>query len=91
MEYTPGVVRSRDRGVTWEAADRGLPSLYTFQVIVRDGAHLAAQWDGVYLSRDAGLTWEKRSEGLPAGSAITELLVTPQGVLAAGGPARRRH
>lgn len=66
-----GVIRSFDRGFTWEVAGDGLPAGSTISVVQFVGRTLAAQvYDslskvslGIYLSNDMGTTWSASNEG----------------------------
>ncbi|MGE0322811.1 MAG: hypothetical protein AB7K71_00815 [Polyangiaceae bacterium] len=87
--YSGSVKRSDDGGATWQDVSRGLPELYTFQILPASRGALAAQWDGVYVRQvDA---WHPLRVGLPPGTAITDLLQLANGRLVAAAVPRRTN
>lgn len=82
MTYDYGLIKSTNKGVNWEQAEKGLPNLYTFQVLSVNSTLLAGQWTGIFKSTDGGKNWVISSRGLPFDSAVKELLHTKFGIIA---------
>lgn len=74
-----GVMKSFDRGQTWERRTTGLSNSATYSIGVGDGVLYAGERDqgGVYRSVDDGDTWLQASEGLPRPAFVTALAVDP--------------
>jgi len=75
------VVKSIDGGLTWAAADSGLPRVpvQKIQVDPRSATTLyAATYLGVYRSTNAGASWQKFGNGLP-NVVVTDLYMPPDG------------
>ncbi len=79
-----GVMRSYNRGETWEAA--GLFRRMIFSVVFRDDTTLfvATGHNGIYYSDNNGTKWLNRSSGLPPNRAILSLAKDADGRLFAG-------
>jgi len=75
--------RTTDGGLTWQAADSGLPP-FSVQVVRFDptdttGSTLYAGTDvGLYRSTDGGLSWTRFGDGLPAAS-VHDIRILPDG------------
>ena len=64
--HVGGVLRTLDRGTTWQPANSGL-ELDVHEVATcrnRENALYAATADGFYLSEDGGKSWNARNDGL---------------------------
>jgi photosystem II stability/assembly factor-like uncharacterized protein len=75
------VAKSVDGGLTWTAADSGLPQVPVLKIQVdpRNGSTLyAATYLGVYRSTNAGGTWQKYGNGLPSVVAA-DIYMPPDG------------
>lgn len=75
------VAKSVDGGLTWSAADTGLPKvpIIKIQVDPRNASTLyAATYLGVYRSTNAGASWHKFGNGLPSVTA-SDLYMSPDG------------
>ena len=75
------VVKSTDGGVTWSAADHGLPRLPVNRIIVdprtpNGDIVYAANWIGVYRTTDGGATWSRFGAGLP-NVYVSDLYIAP--------------
>jgi hypothetical protein len=73
--HTAGIRVSRDGGVTWHSADRGIRRKYTEALRVdraHDGHLVAGTEDGLFYSVDAGLSWTR------AGAAGFQILHVEQ-------------
>lgn len=84
MSYNREVLRTSDGGATWQRADAGLPSMYTFQILGVDGLLLAGQWPGLYMSRNSGADWTLVRNGLPPDFPIKELVHIGKDTILAG-------
>ncbi len=77
------LVRTTNGGLTWQAADTGLPP-FSVQVVRFDptdatGSTLFAGTDvGLYRSTDGGITWARFGDGLPAAS-VHDIRILPDG------------
>ena len=77
------VAKSTDGGVTWAAANTGLPDVQVERIIVdpRDVSKqtlLAATYAGVYRSTDGGGSWAPFGTGLPSVS-VRDIYMPPDG------------
>jgi photosystem II stability/assembly factor-like uncharacterized protein len=89
--YTRGILRSRDSGVTWELANRGLGS-YDIRELVANPAEpavvyaAAGDMRGVFRSLDGGDNWQPFSDGELFGASVDVLTWTDAngGALLAG-------
>ncbi|MCZ6679408.1 MAG: sialidase family protein [Candidatus Poribacteria bacterium] len=88
--HVGGILRTLDRGKTWQPTNRGL-HLDVHEVATcpkRENAVYAATAGGFYLSEDRGESWKIRNEGLPnhytRGIAIHA--DQPQTILISGSP-----
>jgi hypothetical protein len=75
------VARSLDGGVSWAAAETGLPDLPVTKIVLDPGdatgnTLYAATWLGVYRTLDQGATWSLFGAGLPQ-VRVTDLYVHP--------------
>ncbi len=75
------VVKSTDGGVTWSAADHGLPRLPVNRIIVdprtpNGDIVYGANWIGVYRTTDGGATWSRFGAGLP-NVYVSDLYIAP--------------
>lgn len=61
----PHVMRSRDRGRTWEDISGDLPNAPVNKILSLGGGLIVGTDVGVYLSRDGGLHWLTVGGGLP--------------------------
>lgn len=81
-----GVFFSRDFGITWEGAGRGLPQKGQIYDIGISGPHILAATDkGIFLSADQGKSWRLVCSGLPAKLEARSVLGTESGVCAVKG------
>ena len=79
------VVKSRDGGTGWRAADRGLPKVPVDQVLAdpRDlegRTVYAATWLGVYVTTNGGEKWRPLGSGLP-NVWVKSMELSPTGVM----------
>jgi len=84
MTLGDGLLKTRNDGLIWENASKGLPALYTFEVKNLNNDLFAAQWHGIYHSANNGTNWLKINtgvNGLPDSTAFTTLEITEFGIL----------
>jgi photosystem II stability/assembly factor-like uncharacterized protein len=79
-----GVYRSTDSGVTWTAANTGLPEARDIRALAIDPAAPSTLYagagypsGGIFKSIDSGTTWTAASTGLPSVDWIESLAVDP--------------
>jgi photosystem II stability/assembly factor-like uncharacterized protein len=88
-----GIYRSTDGGMSWTAANAGIPSYVNFDhdSLAADPfneghMYVAVKSNGVYKTTDGGLTWSLASSGFPAGARQMWAVATglPAGEVYAG-------
>lgn len=66
--YSIGLLRSVDRGETWELANTGIRSFSLYRLVIdpedSNLVYVGAGGGGLYVSRDGGSTFEERNDGL---------------------------